>query len=122
MEYPRDSQAIAKGVGTVNGVIEVANIVPGIDNVLNADALVDKIRKEGIKASINELKKLGLSYSLDVGGEVLEELLQENVGMAGEEIAKVYVSERDPNALGGFKKYTEDRQPRVEEHHGRCIY
>lgn len=99
------AKPIAKGVGAVNGIIEVANILPEIENVIGLDAIIETAKREGVKATAKHLKKLGINYVAEVGGETLEEFLQENVNMLGTEIAKVYQSEQDPTVYGGFKNY-----------------
>ena len=99
------AKPIAMGVGAVNGMIETVQLGRTIDNLPGMDEVIQKVKKEGLEASMASIKKLGLKYTTDLAQNIGEEVAQENVGMLGTEIAKVYQTEQDPNVLGGFKEY-----------------
>lgn len=101
------AKPIAMGVGAVNGLIETVQLGRTIEHIPGLDEVIQKVKKEGLEASMNSIKKLGLTYAGDLGKNIAEELAQENVGMLGKEIAQVYNTEQDPNVYGGFKNYVE---------------
>ena len=60
------AKPIAMGVGAVNGLIETVQLGRTVEHIPGLDEVIQKVKKEGLQASMDSIKKLGLTYAGDL--------------------------------------------------------
>ena len=93
------AKPIAQTVGAINGMIEFAQIDTALGMIPGFDTAIDAVKQQATKDATKKVMKALGNYGVDLGSNIVEELLQGSYSYAGVELGKYLKDTPEPNTM-----------------------